>query len=327
MDRFSRRFPAWLLIAVLALVAAACGDGDGEGGGEAGEGGAALDEYDFSGVEISVGSKDFDEQLFLGHMSRVAFEYMGATVEDNIDLGGTAPAREALLGGDIDTYYEYNGTGYSVHLGVEGEVPDDPEELTAYVRENDLEQNDIHWLGRAPFNNTYGFVSSPGLTEENGGGFDFDSMAAHLEENADALVCMESEFPVRDDGLVLWENHTGYDIPESQIQILDTGLIYTETADDNCDFGEVFTTDGRIEELGLTLVDDPGVMILYNISMNLRDDKYQENPEAFDAVADLLLEPLTQERMVELNYQVSSLGDPPGDVAQQYLIDEGLIEG
>jgi osmoprotectant transport system substrate-binding protein len=195
------------------------------------------------------------------------------------------------------------------------------------VRENDLEQNDIHWLGRAPFNNTYGFVSSPGLTEENGGGFDFDSMAAHLEENPDALVCMESEFPVRDDGLVLWENHTGYDIPESQIQILDTGLIYTETADDNCDFGEVFTTDGRIEELELTLVDDPGVMILYNISMNLRDDKYQENPEAFDAVADLLLEPLTQERMVELNYQVSSLGDPPADVAQQYLVDEGLIEG
>lgn len=326
MNRFRRHLPIWALVAVLALVAAACGDDEGGGEGEAG-GEAALDEYDLSGVSISVGSKDFDEQLVLGNIAKLAFEYMGADVEDNIDLGGTAPAREALTSGDIDTYFEYNGTGYAVHLGVEGEVPDDPEELTSYVRENDLEENDIHWLGRAPFNNTYGFVSSPGLTEENGGAFDFDSMAAYLEENPDALVCMESEFPVRDDGLVLFEDYTGYEVPESQIQILDTGLIYTETGDDNCDFGEVFTTDGRIAELDLTLVEDPGVMILYNISMNLRDEKYQEAPEVFDAVADLLLNPLEQERMVELNYQVSSLGEAPEDVANEYLVEEGLIEG
>lgn len=330
MNGLRRHLPIWALVAVLALVAAACGDD--EGGGEGGDGGdtggeAALDEYDLSGVTISVGSKDFDEQLVLGNIAKLAFEYMGAEVEDNIDLGGTAPAREALLSGDIDTYFEYNGTGYAVHLGIEGDVPDDPEELTSIVRERDLEENDIHWLGRSPFNNTYGFVSSPALTEENGGAFDFDSMAAYLEENPDALACMESEFPVRDDGLVLFEEATGYEVPESQIQTLDTGLIYTQTAEDECDFGEVFTTDGRIEELGLTLVEDPGVMILYNISMNLRDDKYQEAPEVFDAVADLLQDPLSQERMVALNYQISIEGDPAEAVAEEYLIEEGLIEG
>jgi osmoprotectant transport system substrate-binding protein len=314
------------VFAVLAMIVAACGD---EGGsdttGAAGE--AALDAYDLSGMTISVGSKDFDEQLFLGHMLKEAFEYMGATVEDNIDLGGTAPAREALLRGDIDTYIEYNGTGYAVHLGVSGEVPNDPEELTEYVRENDLAENDIHWLSRAPFNNTYGFVSSPELTEENGGPFDLQGMADYLEANPDATVCMESEYPNRDDGLVLFEEGTGYDVPESQITILDTGLIYTETRDNNCDFGEVFTTDGRIPELDLTLVEDPGIHILYNVSINLRDDKYQENPEAFDAVADLLLQPLTQERMTELNARISGQGEEPAAVAHDYLVEEGLIEG
>lgn len=325
--RLRRRRLRWAaLVSVMMLVLAACGDDDTAPGNGAPPGEALLDQYDFSGVNISVGSKDFDEQLVLGWIAVHAFEYMGATVENNVDLGGTAPARAALLGGDIDTYFEYNGTGYSVHLAVPGDVPDDPDELTSYVRENDLEQNNIHWLSRAPFNNTYGFVASPALNEAEGA-FDFDSMAAYLQENPDAVVCMESEFPVRDDGLVLFTNHTGYEIPQSQRRILDTGIIYTETGADNCDFGEVFTTDGRIEELGLTLVDDQNVMILYNISMNLRDDKYQENPEEFEAVADLLLSPLTQERMVELNYQVSSLGDPPEAVARQYLIDEGLIEG
>jgi osmoprotectant transport system substrate-binding protein len=289
---------------ILAMFVAACGD---EGGsdttGAAGE--AVLDQYDFSGVTISVGSKDFDEQLFLGNLLKETFEYMGATVEDNIDLGGTVPAREALLGGEIDSYME---------------------ELTSAVREADLEENDIHWLSRAPFNNTYGFVSSPALTEDNGGAFDLQGMADYLEANPDTVVCMESEYPERDDGLVLFEEGTGYEIPESQITILDTGLIYQETAADECDFGEVFTTDGRIPALGLTLVEDPGIHILYNISMNLRDDMYQENPEAFDAVAEAILSPLTQERMTEINSRISFDGDAPSAVAHDYLVEEGLIE-
>lgn len=314
------------ITAALAMVVAACGDDGGGGDGTTGGGEAILDQYDFSGLTISVGSKDFDEQLFLGNMLKEAFEYMGATVDDNIDLGGTAPAREALLGGNIDTYMEYNGTGYAVHLAIQEEIPDDPETLTNVVREQDLEQNNIHWLSRAPFNNTYGFTSSPALTEENGGAFDLQGMADYLAANPDASVCMESEYPNRDDGLVLFEEGTGYEIPESQQTILDTGLIYQETAADNCDFGEVFTTDGRIPALGLTLVEDPGIHILYNISMNLRDDVYQENPEAFDAVAEAILGPLTQERMTELNSRISFDGEDPAAVAHDYLVEEGLIE-
>lgn len=333
MQRLSRHFPAWVLIAVLALVVAACGD---DGGGDTtaagGDGGtdtaaAGDDGQPLEGLEISVGSKDFDEQLILGNMLKIAFEEHGATVEDNINLGGTNLAREALLAGDIDTYAEYNGTGYAVHLGIEEEIPNDPEELTSIVRERDLEENDIHWLSRAPFNNTYGFVSSPELTEENGGGFDMQSMADYLEANPDATLCLESEFPNRDDGLILFEEATGYSVPDDQIQILDTGLIYTETANNNCDFGEVFTTDGRIPELGLTLVEDPGVMILYNISVNMRDDLYQEAPDTFDQLAEEMMSGLTQERMTELNAAVSSEGRPAEDVAREYLVEEGIIEG
>jgi osmoprotectant transport system substrate-binding protein len=320
------------LLAALMLILAACGGDDAGGADDTGAsddtsagGDAEFDQYDLSGIEISVGSKDFDEQLVLGNMLKLAFEYAGADVEDNINLGGTNLAREALLNGDIDTYAEYNGTGYAVHLAIEEEIPTDPEELTSIVRERDLEENDIHWLSRAPFNNTYGFVSSPELTEENGGAFDMQAMADYLEANPDASLCLESEFPNRDDGLILFEEATGYTVPDDQITILDTGLIYTETANNECDFGEVFTTDGRIPELGLTLVEDPGVMILYNISVNMRDDLYQENPEAFDAMAEAMMSGLTQERMTELNAQVSAQGEAPEEVARQYLVEEGLI--
>lgn len=322
----TQRFRRMVVLALgLALITSACGGDD--GGADAAGGAGPLADVDLSGIEIAVGSKDFTEQLVLGEIMVNAFEALGASVDNKVNLGGTVVAREALLAGEIDTYMEYNGTGYSVHLAIEEPIPFDSAELTSIVRDRDLDRNDIHWLSRSPFNDTYGFASSPDLTAANGGPFDMQSMADYLAANSDATLCLESEFPSRPDGLILFEDATGYEVPDDQIEILDTGVIYTETAQNNCDFGEVFTTDGRIPALDLTVVEDPGVMIVYNVSMNVRDDKYQEAPEAFNTIADAVLAPLDNDLMQELNRQVNEEGADPADVARQYLIDQGLIQG
>jgi osmoprotectant transport system substrate-binding protein len=284
-----------------------------------------LAKYDLSGIDVSVGSKDFDEQLILGEMMVVAFEEAGATVDNKVDLGGTNIARAALESGDIDIYMEYNGTGWTVHLGQE-DPSFDSEELTTGVRELDAE-NGIVWVGRSPFNNTYGFASSPEVTEANGGAFSLQTMMEYVRDNPDATVCMESEFPSRPDGLILTETATGITLPVAQQLILDTGVIYTETASNNCDFGEVFTTDGRIPALNLSLVEDPGVNILYNVSGTIREEKYNEAPEAFDGIINDILAPLDEVLMASLNALVSAEGQDPADVARGYLVSEGLISG
>ncbi|MEL0149519.1 MAG: glycine betaine ABC transporter substrate-binding protein, partial [Pontimonas sp.] len=266
-----------------------------------------------------------DEQLILGEMMVAAFEEAGATVDNKVDLGGTNIARAALESGDIDIYMEYNGTGWTVHLGQE-DPSFDSEELTTGVRELDAE-NGIVWVGRSPFNNTYGFASSPEVTEANGGAFSLQTMMEYVRDNPDATVCMESEFPSRPDGLILTETATGITLPVAQQLILDTGVIYTETASNNCDFGEVFTTDGRIPALNLTLVEDPGVNILYNVSGTIREEKYNEAPEAFDGIINDILAPLDEVRMAGLNALVSAEGQDPADVARAYLVEEGLISG
>jgi osmoprotectant transport system substrate-binding protein len=294
--------------------------------GETDAGTGTLSEFDLSGVSVAVGSKDFDEQLILGEMMVAAFEEAGATVNNKVDLGGTNIARSALESGEIDIYMEYNGTGWVVHLGQEN-PSFDPDELTALVSDRDLAENSIAWIGRSPFNNTYGFASSPELTEANGGAFSLQTMMEYVQENPDAVVCMESEFPSRPDGLILTETATGITLPLAQQRILDTGIIYTETAANNCDFGEVFTTDGRIPALSLTLVDDPGVNILYNVSGTIREDKYLEAPEAFDGIINAILAPLDETRMAGLNALVSAEGLEPRQVARDFLIQEGLISG
>ena len=303
------------------LVLSGCAAGETGASGD-----SALAEYDLSGVSVAVGSKDFDEQLILGYMMVEAFGAAGADVTDRVDLGGTNVAREALVSGEIDAYMEYNGTGWTVHLGNE-DPSFDPEELTSGVREQDLEENGIVWVGRSPFNNTYGFASSPEVTEENGGPFDLQSMMEYVDANPDAVVCMESEFPSRPDGLILTETATGIELAEEQQLILDTGIIYTETAANNCTFGEVFTTDGRIPALGLTLVEDPGVNILYNVSATIRNETFQEAPEAFEGIVDAILAPLDNAQMAELNARVSAEGEEPAAVANDYLVEQGIIAG
>ena len=316
--RHSKKFSLVAIVAASALTLSACAAET-----ETASGGS-LSEYDLSGISISVGSKDFGEQLILGEMLVAAFQAAGATVNNKVNLGGTNVARAALESGEIDIYMEYNGTGWAVHLGLE-DPSFDSEALTLGVKERDLEKNQIVWVGRSPFNNTYGFVSSPELTESNGGRFSLTSMMEYLRDNPSAIVCMESEFPSRPDGLILTETHTGIELPDNQQRILDTGIIYSETAANNCEFGEVFTTDGRIPALGLTLVEDPGVNILYNVSGTMREDLYSQAPEAFDAIISAILDPLDNIKMAELNGLESVEGQDPAQVARDYLVAEGLI--
>ncbi|TVR26274.1 MAG: hypothetical protein EA389_06420 [Ilumatobacter sp.] len=282
----------------------------------------SLTELDFSGLTVNVGSKDFVEQFVLGQLLIVAIEAGGGDTIDNVNLGGTVVNRDALLSNEIDAYWEYNGTGWMVHLGQE-DPSFDREELTRDVCVGDLAENDIRWLSVSPFNNTYGFATAG---DGPATGLDLQGMADYVAENPDATVCMETEYPNRPDGLVLFEDATNFQIPDAQIEILETGVIYEETASGNCTFGEIFTTDGRIPALGLDVVEDPGVHILYNVSLTIPDSVYQQAPEAFQAVTETILAPLDNDTMAELNRRVSADGEDPRDVAESFLRDEGLID-
>jgi len=322
MMKFAKKFA--VLGAASALVLTACSSDTESSGTDQGDSVAAQNSL--SGISVTVGSKDFDEALVLGEMLVQAFQAAGADVGNQVGLGGTSVARTALTSGEIDVYPEYNGTGWAVHL--EQEDPSfDSEVLTANVKEMDLEKNGIVWIGRSPFNNTYGFVSSPEATEANGGPFTTQTFMEYVRDNPDALVCMETEYPDRPDGLILTEEATGIEMPDSQVSILDTGVIYTETANNVCTFGEVYTTDGRIPALDLTLVVDPGINIVYNVSATMRAETYDQAPDQFENIVAAILQPLDNDVMAELNMRVSADGEEASVVAKEFLVQNGIIAG
>ncbi|MFP4148313.1 MAG: glycine betaine ABC transporter substrate-binding protein [Nitriliruptoraceae bacterium] len=315
-------------LAASALLITACGDelegdgGDGEAGGELAEPGDSS----LEGATITVGSKDFDEQLVLGNISVALLEDAGAEVVNEVNLGGTDAARAALENGDIDHYWEYTGTAWISFFGETDPIPDRVEQYEA-VRERDAEERGLYWLEPTPFNNTYGLAVSQEADEELG--VDAISELGPLLESDPDLVtlCVESEFNVRDDGLPGMEEHYGFEIPDDNVTVLDTGVIYGATADrDPCNLGEVFTTDGRISALDLkVLEDDEAFFPLYNVSPVFVEEAYSEYGQALIELYEPVAAALDDETMAELNARVSADGERPENVATDWLTENGFI--
>jgi osmoprotectant transport system substrate-binding protein len=125
-----------------------------------------VPDVDLSGASLTVGSKEFTEQLILGNITKLALEDAGAEVDDQIGLVGSTAVRDAIVAGDVDLYWEYLGTGWVTYLENEQGIPDPQEQFEA-VREADA-ANGITWLEPAPFNNTYAIATTNETAEEQG---------------------------------------------------------------------------------------------------------------------------------------------------------------
>lgn len=287
--------------------------------GAAGGSGAKGDEL--KGLTGEIGSKDFSEQYILAYMTAELLNAHGADVEANTKLVGSANVRQALENDQFLGYWEYTGTSWITYNGNTAPVQGAEAQFDA-VKKADAE-NGIAWLDPAPFNNTYAFAIR--ASEAKKLGVKTLSDVAGLP-SADQTFCIESEFSTRDDGWPGLKAAYGFDAPDSNVTMLDTGVIYTAAQKgDDCNFGEVFQTDGRIPALDLVVMqDDKEFFPSYQGGFTLKESTLKKYPEIADVMAEL--SPLlTTEVMQTLNAKVDVDGDDPEDVAIDWLEEQGLI--
>jgi osmoprotectant transport system substrate-binding protein len=263
---------------------------------------------------ITITSKNFTEQLILGKIAVIAAKAAGV------------PARELMTSHGADMTWEYTGTAWLSYLGEAEGIPDQRAQYEA-VRDADL-ANGLTWLTPAPLNNTYAMAIREEEAERLG--------ITKLSQIADLPVedrtfCVEAEFNSRADGLSpLLE---AYDIPrgsadgtpDGNVDIFDTGAVYTATDRGTCQFGEVFTTDGRIDKLGLRILeDDRGFFPAYNVAAVLGTRTLEEYPglqDVFDRVSPVI----TDDALRDMNLRVDDQGEEPADVAYEFMVDNGFV--
>jgi len=303
------------------ITLASCG-GLSEDTGPAAGAGSLAESVDLSDASYIVGGKDFDEQLVLCEIAVAALQSTGAEVTNSCDVGGTNVTRQALVGGEIDLYWDYTGTAW---VSFFGEEPiQDPAEQYQVVAKRDLQENDIHWLTPSGFNNTYAFAVLESKAAELNLRTQSD-MAAFYRNGGTGPTCVESEYLNRADGLPGYQQTYEFQLPTDPT-VLETNAVYAATANPaDCLFGEVFTTDGRIKGLDLrVLEDDRSYHPFYNAAIAIRDDAYRQNPDV-EKVFEPIATALTQEVMQTLNTRKSSEGVDQRTVAREWLQEMGFI--
>lgn len=286
-----------------------------------------IEDVDLTDLEIAVGSKSSMEQQVLGHLAIEALAAAGADVIDQVGLGGTLATRDAQLGGLIDLYWEYTGTGW-VDLLREIGPSSDPDELAEAVAETDLDENAIAWLTPAPADSTFAIATGPnvadGLTAET-----ISELGDLLEADTEGVaVCLPEGGAFRDDpaGLPALGRAIESPVPDDRIvPVPAADVVPAVEAGLFCPYGQVGRTSPELLGADLQLLDDDvGAFLIRNPTVTVRSEVLTDFPELAD-VLDPVAAALTDEQLRTLNAAAAD-GEDPRTVARAWLVDEGFAD-
>jgi len=310
--------------AVAALALTACGSSSSGKPAAGGAPAAGAADNKLAGATFTVASKDFTESIVLGKITSDVLAAHGAKIVDKTNIKGSVSTRTALTSGQVDMYWEYTGTAWINYLKHSKPISDPQGQYTA-VKTADA-KNGLAWLPYAPMNDTYGLAIRKSQADKLNVHSLSDLGKLSKTSPKDATFCIESEFSTRDDGFPGVLKAYGITAPKSQVKLLDTGVVYTQTAKgDGCNFGEVFATDGRIAALNLEVLrDDTHFFPNYNAALTLKQTLLMKYPSIADYI-DPVAKKLDDKTMTDLNAKVDKDGEDPADVAKTWLKDNGLI--
>ena len=267
---------------------------------------------------ITVGSKNFTEQLILGQMMAILIERQTQLkVDRKLNLAGTAVCQQALRDGSIDLYAEYTGTALLSIL--KKPAPSDPDKAWEIVGQDYERSFNLTWLPKLGFANTYAFA----VRSEDATQYGWNTIS-DLRNRAPRLKAgFTAEFLERDDGYPGLSKKYGFKFGSPMD--IDPGLMYEALHHGKVDVVSAFSTDGRIAAYKLKLLtDDRHFFPPYDAAIIIRDETLKKHPEVRE-ILEKLSGKLDEATMQKLNLAVDRDKKQPADVAKDFLIEKGLI--
>ncbi len=254
---------------------------------------------------IRVASKNFNESYLLAEMLARLLEDAGYSVERRFGLGGTLICFEAMINDEIDLYVEYTGTLAQTILGR-------PQLVGQNALNTALASRNIELLDPIGFNNSYAIAVRRALADALGL-VTIGDLAGH-----GLKIAVSHEFLERADG---WSGLAArYGLPP-RVQGIEHGLAYQAIAEGAIDVMDAYSTDGELQRYDLKLLaDDRGYFPRYLAAPLVREDL----PEPVKAVLNRLQGRLDDVQMQTLNAQVVFDGRSFAEVADAFLVENGL---
>jgi len=268
--------------------------------------------------KVVIASKPMTEQYVIAEMLKLLIEANSdIAVELKLGIGGgTSNIQPAMEKGEIDIYPEYTGTGWMFVL--KEELINNSEELYKSVKKAYEEQYGIKWTGLYGFNDTYGLAIKKELADK----LNIKTYSDLALKSDNLTLGAEYDFYEREDGYPGLSEIYGFRFDNKTE--LDIGLKYQAISTDQVDVINVFSTDGRLKEKGLVVLqDDKNFFPPYFAATLVREETLKEYPE-LEKVLEMMTGLISNEEMIEMNYLVEIEKKDPKEVAREFLEKKGL---
>jgi osmoprotectant transport system substrate-binding protein len=272
---------------------------------------------------LTVGSKNFTEQLVLGELlAQYLEQQLRVAVDRRFYLAGTYICHQALLAGRIDTYVEYTGTALAAVL-----------KETALKEKPIADHAQVFELVKREYARRFGLEVMPPLGFDNSFAMVMrgdDARAKHLTKLSQLApfapqmrMGVGYEFLERPDGykgLVARYNLKFAEAP----RVMDLGLLYRALESRQVDIVAGANTDGLIAALGLVVLEDDlhyfppydAVPIVRLAAL----EKYSGLRPAFDRLSGRI----SAQDMRRMNYAVDGEKQDAAVVVREFLQGHGL---
>ena len=311
----------------VALAVAACGDDDDTTSAETSSDDTSANliesNPDNESISLTVGSKNFTEQIVLGEIYAQALEAAGYDVSTDLNLGDEFVALKALESGDISGYPEYTSTALTSFFDTAPEdVPGDAQAALDQVQP-DFEEKGLVAYPPTPFSSANAVGTLASTADKLG-----LEKISDLEDHQDLTLYGSPECRQRIDCLAGLEEYYGLDGLRDNFTPVDIGLRYEVLDKGDADLSILFTTDAQLftSDDYVLLEDDKGVLPAGNVTFVASQEAADEAGPDFAETIEKVQGNLSLEVMQELNARVDIDREKPAQAAQEYLQEFGYVE-
>src|SRR5690554_7096598 len=162
---------------------------------------------------ITIGGKNFTEQLMLADMTVQYLEAKGHDVDERSGMG-TSVLRQAQESGQVDLYWEYTGTSLISYNKVTEKLT--PEEAYQRVKKLDAEKG-LVWLEPSQANNTYALA----MRQDDANARNISTisdLADTVNDGQSLTFASNAEFAARPDGLRPMQEAYGFQFERANVK-------------------------------------------------------------------------------------------------------------
>ncbi len=251
-----------------------------------------------------IGAKPFAEQFILAALIEQRIAATGASAERREGLGSSI-AFNAVRAGEIDLYVEYTGTVYANFMKRSDRKPREEilKEVTDWLRD----RHGMAVLGGLGFENAYALAMKRERAEQLGIR-SIDDLARHAPQ---LTIAGDYEFFARPEWMAIRD---GYGLRFAGERQMQSEFMY-QAAGREADVIAAYTSDGRISQFDLVILDDPKGAIPPYDAIVVASPRRANDPVLREAVRPLL-GAIDVEAMREANLQANQ-GVAPAAVARR----------